>query len=93
MKNHINQNFLINAQYAVQWYRPESENEFTLIELLRDALALQDEIEQLHSDNEELQADLETVTKERDDLLIDCNNQTDTIKQLEADIERMERGG
>lgn len=92
MKNHINQNYLINAQSAVQWYRPESENEFKLIELLRDTLRLQDDVDEMHGQIEELQSLLAEVTKHRDELLEDCNNQTDTIKQLEADIEKLERG-
>lgn len=61
MQNHINQNYLNNAVDAIRWYRPESENEFKLIELLRDALALQNDIDQLQSDKEELQAELESM--------------------------------
>lgn len=73
MQTQINENFLIDAPSALRWYRPQTETEKRLLNMLIDLqqqVAQSDkQIEQLNTDNEELQQTLADYVNFYSDIL------------------------
>lgn len=68
--NHVNAQFLNDEIMAIRWYKPETQNEQRLLDMLKELIPLQEQVEELTEEKEELESKIDSL----DDELIDYKN-------------------